>query len=118
MKNYEAYVHTNGEVMVKTVPQWCENIVDQSSPYVAKYLGIKMLPSLNQAKQYFKMKAKEEGGEQPKPKHITGALQIGPYTVKAHPDIPGNDKTNQIWITNGENEGMSISLDELWQEKF
>jgi len=53
MKSFEAYVHINGTLMVKTVPPWTEGIVDTRSPFVGKYLGKTLKPSLNQAKAYF-----------------------------------------------------------------
>lgn len=53
MKFYEGYIHTNGALMVKTVPEWNDHIIDQKSIFMAKYLGKKQMPSLNQARQYF-----------------------------------------------------------------
>jgi len=53
MKYYEGYIHSSGALMVKKVPDWTDHAIDQKSPFIAKYLGKKMLPSLNQAKKYF-----------------------------------------------------------------
>ena len=53
MKEFEAYIHTNGTLMVITIPDWSRGM-DIKSPYVHKYIGRKRLPSLNQAKKYFR----------------------------------------------------------------
>ena len=53
MKSYEAYLHTSGTLMVIKIEDWSRGM-DIKSPYVHKYLGRKMLPSLNQAKKYFR----------------------------------------------------------------
>lgn len=47
--------------MVKTIPQGLDYIVDQKSPHMIKYLGKKMMPSLNQARAHF---IQENGGRQ------------------------------------------------------
>ena len=54
MKNYEAYIHANGSLMVKAIPEWNDSTIDQRSPHVLIYLGKKKLPSLNQARAYFR----------------------------------------------------------------
>ena len=54
MKFFEAYIHSTGALMVKGVPFSVDHIVDQSSPFVLKYLGKKQLSSMNEARAYFK----------------------------------------------------------------
>ena len=61
MKRYECYIHSSGALMVKTVPDQLNYIVDQKSPHVIKYLGMKTMPSLNQARAYF---IQQNGGRQ------------------------------------------------------
>lgn len=59
MNKYEGYIHATGSLMVKKIPEW-SNSTDENSPFVLKHLGIKMLPSLNQAKRYFEQQKAAE----------------------------------------------------------
>lgn len=53
MNYYEGYIRDTGALMVVKVPDFVDNIVDHNSVHTYKYLGKKMLPSLNQANKYF-----------------------------------------------------------------
>jgi hypothetical protein len=54
MKEFEAYTHICGTIMVKAVPEFAETGIDSNSPFVHKYLGKYKTTSLNKARAYFK----------------------------------------------------------------
>ena len=45
-------------------------------------------------------------------------LRISDFTVTHHPEVPNTLHINNIFILNKTGEGMSVDLDELWEEKF
>ena len=53
MKNYEGYIHISGSLIVKEIPQWAPD-GSKNLQTTAQHLGIKMFPSLNKARQYFR----------------------------------------------------------------
>lgn len=53
MKEYEAWIHNNGALVVKAIPAGCLHAVDLDGPMVYKYLGKKYFISLNNARRYF-----------------------------------------------------------------
>lgn len=56
MKQYEAYIHTNGKVQVKCMP-FNQSTIDIISPFVKKYLGIYLANSFEEAEEFFNNKA-------------------------------------------------------------
>ena len=63
MKKYEAYIHSNGTLMVKELFFWVDTTVDQDSPFVKKYLGTVDAESRNKAKLYFQQKIRKQNDD-------------------------------------------------------
>lgn len=54
MKEFEAYIHSNGELKVKQIVPFIGPSVNTYSPFVKKYLGVKVAETIEEAKEKFK----------------------------------------------------------------
>lgn len=56
---YDAYIHDNGTIQVKKFHPAFGSFIDQSSPFVRRYLGIIEAESFEEAERIFGKKHKE-----------------------------------------------------------
>ena len=47
---------------------------------------------------------------------LVDSCKIGPYTISPYPPMPKANQINVAWVQKDDGEGMSLDLDELWED--